>query len=111
VIAHWKGIIEEIHFGGSIMYLDIIENLYLKKPSFGPSKWPLKLKPAKNSKLPKFPESRFEPFGKGGWPPISTYINPPSLGIHGLHCIEFPRERGKRLLNLNLGDLLALLEM
>jgi hypothetical protein len=57
------------------MPLDIIENLYLEKPSFGPSKWPRKLKPAKNSKLPKLPESHFEPFGKGGWPPISTWIN------------------------------------
>jgi hypothetical protein len=74
VIARWKGIIEEIHFGGSIMPLAIIENLDLEKPSFGPSKWPRKLKPAKNSKLPKLPESRFEPFGKGGWPPISTWI-------------------------------------
>ena len=52
----------------------IIENLDLEKPSFGPSKWPQKLKPTKNSKLPKLPESRFEPFGKGGWPPISTWI-------------------------------------
>jgi hypothetical protein len=75
VIARWKGVIEEIHFGGQIMPLAMIENLYLKKPSFGPSKWPQKLKPAKNSKLPKLPESRFEPFGKGGWPLISTLIN------------------------------------
>jgi hypothetical protein len=75
VIARWKGIIKEIHFGGSIMPLDIIENLYLKKPSFRPSKWPRKLKPAKNSKLPKLPENCFEPVGKGGWPPISTWIN------------------------------------
>jgi hypothetical protein len=67
-----KGIVEEIHFGGSIMPSAIIENLDLEKPSFGPSKWPRKLKPAKNSKLPNLPESRFEPFGKGGWPPIST---------------------------------------
>jgi hypothetical protein len=52
----------------------IIENLDLEKPSFGPSKWPRKLKPAKNSKLPKLPENCFEPFGKGGWPPISTWI-------------------------------------
>jgi hypothetical protein len=74
VIARWKGIIEEIHFGGSIMPLSIIENLYLEKPSFGPSKWPRKLKPAKNSKLPKWPENCFEPFGNGGWPPISTWI-------------------------------------
>jgi hypothetical protein len=42
VIAHWKGIIEEIHFGGSIMILDIIEDLDTEKPSFRPSKWPWK---------------------------------------------------------------------
>ena len=48
VIARWKGIVEEIHFGGSIMPSAIIENLDLKKPSFRPSKWPRKLKPAKN---------------------------------------------------------------
>jgi hypothetical protein len=54
------------------MYLDIIENLDLEKPSFTPSKWPQKLKPAKNSKLPKLPENFFESFGKGGWPLIST---------------------------------------
>jgi hypothetical protein len=70
----------------------------LEKPSFGPSKWPRKLKPAKNSKLPKWPENCFEPFGKGGWPPISTWINPPSLGSNGLHCVEFPGEREKHLL-------------
>jgi hypothetical protein len=57
------------------MPLAIIENLDLEKPSFGPSKWPRKLKPAKNSKLPKWPENCFEPFGKGGWPPISTWIS------------------------------------
>jgi hypothetical protein len=47
----------------------ISKNLHL-----GPSKWPRKLKPAKNSKLPKWPENCFEPFGKGGWPLISTWI-------------------------------------
>jgi hypothetical protein len=75
MIACWKGIVEEIHFGGSIMPLAIIENLYLEKPSFRPSKWPRKLKPTKNSKLPKLPENCFEPVEKGGWPPISTWIN------------------------------------
>jgi hypothetical protein len=75
MIDCWKGIIEEIHFGGSIMPLDIIENLDIEKPSFGPSKWPQKLKTAKNSKLPNLPENCFEPVGKGGWPPISTWIN------------------------------------
>jgi hypothetical protein len=74
MIARWKGIIEEIHFGGSIMPLDIIENLDIEKPSFRPSKWPRKLKPTKNSKLPKLPENYFEPVGKGGWPSISTWI-------------------------------------
>jgi hypothetical protein len=43
-----------------------------------------------------------EPFGKGGWPPISTWINPPSLGSNGIHCVEFPGEREKHLLNLIL---------
>ena len=42
VIARWKGIVEEIHFGGSIMPSAIIENLYLEKTSFRPSKWPRK---------------------------------------------------------------------
>jgi hypothetical protein len=42
VIARWKGIIEEIHFWGSIMPLAIIENLDLEKTSFRPSKWPRK---------------------------------------------------------------------
>jgi hypothetical protein len=59
-IAHWKGIIEEIHFGGSIRAFDIIENIDPKKPSFRPSKWPQKLKTTKNSKLPKLPENCFE---------------------------------------------------
>jgi hypothetical protein len=72
VIASWKCIVEEIHFGGPSMPLDIIENVYLEKPSFGPSKWPRKLKPAKNSKLSKLPENCFEPVEKGGWPTVST---------------------------------------
>jgi hypothetical protein len=59
VIARWKGIVEEIHFGDSSMSFTIIENLDLEKPSFRPSKWPWKLKPAKNSKLPKLPEKLF----------------------------------------------------
>jgi hypothetical protein len=88
----------------------IIENLNLEKPSFGSSKWPRKLKTTKNSKLPKFPKNCFEPVGKGGWPSISTWINPPSLGSNGLHWVEFPGEREKLLLNLHLGELLALLE-
>jgi hypothetical protein len=60
-------------------------------------------------KLPRW-KTVFRARGIGGWPPISTWINPPSLGSNGLHCVEFSGERGKRLLNLNLGELLALLE-
>jgi hypothetical protein len=109
-IARWKGIVKEIHFWGSIITLGIIENLNFEKPSFRPSKWPRKLKTAKNSKLPKLPENCFEPVGKGGWPSISTWINPPSLGSNGLHCVECQGERENRLLNLHLDELLALLE-
>ena len=71
----------------------------------------LEVKIAKNSKLPKLPENYFDPVGKGGFPLISTWINPPSLGRNFLHFIEFPRERENHLLNLHLGELLALLEM
>jgi hypothetical protein len=94
VIACWKGIIEEIHFGGSIMPLDIIENLDLEKPSFGPSKWPRKLKPAKNSKLPKLPETYFGPVGEGGWPPISTWIILEVLQHWGCLCCFYGMELG-----------------
>ena len=70
----------------------------------------LKVKTAKNSKLPKLPENYFEPIGKGGWPLISTWIIPLSLGINGLHFIEFPHQMRKFLLNLALGEPLALVQ-
>jgi hypothetical protein len=68
------------------------------------------VKTAKNSKLPKLPENCFEPVGKGGWPPISTWINPPSLGSNGIHCVEFPHQMRKFLLNLAPGEPLALVQ-
>jgi hypothetical protein len=68
------------------------------------------VKTAKNSKLPKLSENYFEPVGKGGWPPISIWINPPSLGINGLHCIEVPHQMRKFLLNLAPGEPLALVQ-
>jgi hypothetical protein len=74
--------------------LTIILKLYSKKPSFRPSKWPWKLKTAKNNKLPKLLENYFEIVGKGGWPSISPWINPPSLGINGLHALSSPIRRG-----------------
>jgi hypothetical protein len=60
--------------GAQLELLPIIEKLDLKKLSFRPSKWPWKLKTATNSKLPKLPKNCFELVGKGGWPPISTWI-------------------------------------
>jgi hypothetical protein len=44
VIAHWKGIVKDIYFGGSIIPSAIIKELDPDKPSFRPSKWPWKLK-------------------------------------------------------------------
>ena len=46
----------------------------------------------------------------GGWPPISTQINPPTLGGNGIHCVEFPHQMRKLLLNLTLGEPLAVVE-
>jgi hypothetical protein len=60
--------------GAQLKTSNIIENPDPEKPSFRPSKWPQKLKIAKNSKLPKFPENNFDPIGKGGWPSISTWF-------------------------------------
>ena len=44
MIAHWKGIIDEIHFWGSIIHFPIIEKIYPEKTLFSPSKGPWKLK-------------------------------------------------------------------
>jgi len=60
--------------------------------------------------LPKLSEKYFEIVGKGGWPPISTLINNPSLGINGLHFVEFPQQMKKFMLNLALGEPLSLLQ-
>jgi hypothetical protein len=70
----------------------------------------LEVKTAKNSKLSKLSENCFDLVGKGGWPPISTYINPPSLGRNDLHCVEFPHQMRKFLLNLAPGEPLALVQ-
>ena len=88
----------------------IIEKIDPEKPSFRPSKWPWKLKTAKTSKLPKSLENCFEPVGKCGWPPISIWINRPSLAINGLHYVEVPHQMRKFLLNLALGEPLALVQ-
>ena len=41
VIARWKGIVEEIHFEGSIMSSSIVENLDIEKTFI----WALKIAP------------------------------------------------------------------
>jgi hypothetical protein len=46
--------------------------------------------------------------GIGGWPPISTWINTPPLGSNGIHCVEFPHQVRKLLLDLALGEPLSL---
>jgi hypothetical protein len=80
--------------GAQLEPLAIIENLDPKKPSFRPSKWPQKLKTAKNSKLPKLPENCFEPVEKGGWPPISTWIRDVEVLVHSM-MITCPRVGAK----------------
>jgi hypothetical protein len=69
-----------------------------------------KVKTVKNSKLQKLPENCFEIVGKGGWPPISTWINPSSLVRNFLHFIDFPHQMRKFLLNLAHGEPLALVQ-
>jgi hypothetical protein len=69
-----------------------------------------KVKTAKSSKLRKLPEICFETVGKGGWPPIFIWINNTSLGINGLHFIKVPHQMRKFLLNLALGEPLALVQ-
>jgi hypothetical protein len=46
------------------------------------------VKTFKNSKLPKLPEICFEPVGKGGWPPISTWIMIIELGVVNYAKVE-----------------------
>jgi hypothetical protein len=49
-------------------------------------------------------------YGRGGWPPIYKWINPPSLGSNGIHYIEFPNQMRKLLLNLARGEPLPLVQ-
>jgi hypothetical protein len=75
IIAHWKGIVEEIHFrcndeGNCIN----CKPIFPKKHHLGTQNSP-KVKTAKNTKLPKLLENCFESARKVGWPPISTWIN------------------------------------
>jgi hypothetical protein len=99
VIARWKGIVEEIHFGGSIMPSAIIEHLDLKKPSFRPSKWPRKLnllKIVNCQNCQKTVLSQSEKVGGHRYPPGSlesvgkhqSRCNPSGHGCHSLNNID-----------------------
>jgi hypothetical protein len=94
VIARWKGIIEEIHFGGSIMPLNIIEDLYPEKPSFRPSKWPRKLKLLKIvncQNCQKTVLSQLEKVGGHRYPSGSYICEVWKCDFHGiLHLSFFP---------------------
>ena len=75
MIARWKDLSENYNFWLEQHRSTIhVAPHFPKKTSFKASKWPRKLKTAKNSKLPKLPETCFGPVGEGGWPPISTWI-------------------------------------
>jgi hypothetical protein len=75
--------------------LAIIEVLDPKKLHLGPQNGPRSLGTEKLLKIVSCQKTCFEPVGIGGWPPISTWINPPSLGSNGLHCVEFSGGEGK----------------
>jgi hypothetical protein len=72
---------------------------------FRASKWPRK---SGTRKLGKHCEN--EQVGICGRPPTSIWINPPPLGRNGLHCVEFPHQMRKFMLNLASGKPLALVE-
>jgi hypothetical protein len=66
--------------------------------------------PKTREKTAKLENCQNEPVGIGGRPPTSIWINPPPLGRNGLHCVEFPHQMRKFLLNLALGEPLALVQ-
>jgi hypothetical protein len=76
-ITRWKGIVEEIHFGGSIILFSINEKLYLEKPSFRPSKWSQRLKLLKIVNCQNCQKTllgQLEKVGGHGYPPRSHYL-------------------------------------
>jgi hypothetical protein len=74
------------------------------------SKQPQKFRTRKARKIIIKMKNACESIGIGGWTPISTRINPPPLGRNGIHCVEFPHQIGKFLLNLAQGKPLALVQ-
>jgi hypothetical protein len=92
MIARWKGITEEIHFGGSITPLVIIEKINLENPSFRPSKWPWKLKLLKIvncQNCQKTVLSQLESVGGHQYPPGSIKIQQETKSILQQGSYEF----------------------
>jgi hypothetical protein len=81
-----------------------------KKCCLGPQNGPASQGPKTREKTAKLENCQNEPVGIGGRPPKSIWINPPPLGSNGLHCIEFPHQMRKFLLNLAPGEPLALVQ-
>jgi hypothetical protein len=81
-----------------------------RKCCLGPQNDPASQGPKTRENNAKLENFQNEPVGIGGRPPKSIWINMPPLGINGIHCIEFPRQMRKFLLNLVLGEPLALVQ-
>ena len=81
-----------------------------QKMSFRDSKRLQKFRTRKTAKNSKLPTNYFELVGIGGWPSISKYINPPSLGRNVIQFFDFRGEREIFLLNLHLDALFSSLD-
>jgi hypothetical protein len=75
---------------------------------FRASKKPRNSGPENLEETAKLENCQNEPVGICGRPPTSIWINPPPLGINGLHCVDFPHQMREFLLNLAQGEPLAL---
>jgi hypothetical protein len=66
--------------------------------------------PKTRKKTAKLENCQNELVGIGGRTPTSIWINTPPLGINGLHCIEYPHQVRKFLLNLVPSEPLVLVQ-
>ena len=102
-ISCWKGLSKECtlcHQTKSIYYLILVRPKNIVQG--------LKTPEVQDSKARK--NCQDEPVGIGGWPSISTWINTPPLGRKCLHFIEVPHQLRKFLLNLAMGERVALVQ-
>jgi hypothetical protein len=92
-ITRWIGINEKnfILLAEGSATVSLSSPKSLKKHHLGPQNDLGSLEP---KKLPRW-KTVFRASGIGGWPQISTWINPSSLGRNSLHCIDFPHQMRK----------------